>query len=178
MQGDKHSSQSIACMSGCDSEMARLFGIDFFSVLSRGSQFRVEAVMLRVAKPLPHRYILVSPSRDQVRLLLLVGCPHGSFNTPPPPHTLPQVASQAAMECTPLIMEPVSRLYTSPVVVLDFQSLYPSVVCCLIPSLGMCEHVLMLTFCNHVWPSLLADDCLQHVLLHLSWALESSRGTQ
>lgn len=71
MQGDKHSSQSIACLSGCDSEMARLFGIDFFSVLSRGSQFRVEAVMLRVAKPLPHRYILVSPSRDQVRLSCL-----------------------------------------------------------------------------------------------------------
>lgn len=32
---------------GRTSEMARLFGIDFFSVLSRGSQYRVEAVMLR-----------------------------------------------------------------------------------------------------------------------------------
>lgn len=84
---------------GRTSEMARLFGIDFFSVLTRGSQYRVEAVMLRVAKPL--NYVLVSASR-------------------------PQVASQAAMEVQPLIMEPESAFYTSPVIVLDFQSLYPS----------------------------------------------------
>lgn len=30
------------------------------------------------------------------------------------------------MECLPLVMEPESRMYCSPVVVLDFQSLYPS----------------------------------------------------
>jgi DNA polymerase zeta len=86
---------------GRTSEMARLLGIDFFSVLTRGSQFRVEAVALRVAKPL--NYLMPTASRVQV-------------------------ARQAAMECTPLVMEPVSRLYTSPVVVLDFQSLYPSII--------------------------------------------------
>jgi DNA polymerase zeta len=32
-----------------------------------------------------------------------------------------QVSGQAAMECIPLVMEPRSRFYTSPVVVLDFQ---------------------------------------------------------
>ena len=32
------------------------------------------------------------------------------------------------MAGVPLILEPVSRMYTSPVVVLDFQSLYPSIV--------------------------------------------------
>ena len=32
------------------------------------------------------------------------------------------------MECLPLVMEPESRFYTSPVVVLDFQSLYPSMI--------------------------------------------------
>ncbi|KAE9047947.1 DNA polymerase zeta catalytic subunit [Phytophthora rubi] len=83
------------------SEMARLFGIDFYSVLSRGSQYRVEAVMLRVTKR--KNYLLVSPSRNQV-------------------------AGQAPMECIPLVMEPHSSFYPDPVVVLDFQSLYPSLV--------------------------------------------------
>jgi hypothetical protein len=32
------------------------------------------------------------------------------------------------MECIPLVMEPASRFYPSPVLVLDFQSLYPSVM--------------------------------------------------
>ena len=83
------------------SELARLFGIDFFSVLSRGSQYRVESMMFRLTKP--QNYILFSPSKQQV-------------------------ASQAAPECLPLVMEPKSRLYNSPVLVLDFQSLYPSIV--------------------------------------------------
>lgn len=74
--------------------MARLFGIDFYSVLSRGSQYRVEAVMLRVTKRF--NYLLVSPSRSQV-------------------------ASQPPMECIPLVMEPHSSFYHDPVVVLDFQ---------------------------------------------------------
>lgn len=74
--------------------MARLFGIDFYSVLSRGSQFRVEAVMLRVTKR--NNFVLLSPSRNQV-------------------------AAQAPMECIPLVMEPQSRYYSDPVVVLDFQ---------------------------------------------------------
>lgn len=86
---------------GRTSEMARLIGIDFFSVLTRGSQFRVEACLLRVAKP--QGYALPSPSPAQV-------------------------AAQAAMECIPLVMEPLSRFYVSPVLVLDFQSLYPSVI--------------------------------------------------
>ncbi|RLN98691.1 hypothetical protein BBJ28_00016228 [Nothophytophthora sp. Chile5] len=83
------------------SEMARLFGIDFYSVLSRGSQYRVEAVMLRVTKR--KNFLLVSPSRTQV-------------------------AGQAPMECIPLVMEPHSSFYPDPVVVLDFQSLYPSLI--------------------------------------------------
>ena len=71
------------------SEMARLFGIDFYSVLSRGSQYRVEAVLLRVSKSLG--YFLLSPSRAQV-------------------------AAQAPMECIPLVMEPLSGFYPDPVV--------------------------------------------------------------
>ncbi|KAK9161490.1 hypothetical protein Syun_007831 [Stephania yunnanensis] len=83
------------------SELARIFGIDFFSVLSRGSQYRVESMLLRLAHT--QNYLAVSPGNQQV-------------------------ASQPAMECLPLVMEPESGFYADPVVVLDFQSLYPSMV--------------------------------------------------
>lgn len=41
---------------------------------------------------------------------------------------LVQVATQPAMECLPLVMEPKSGFYSDPVIVLDFQSLYPSMI--------------------------------------------------
>ncbi len=82
-------------------ELARVYGIDFFSVLTRGSQYRVESLLLRLAHT--QNFVLISPSKSQV-------------------------ANQSAMECLPLVMEPESRFYTSPVLVLDFQSLYPSMV--------------------------------------------------
>jgi DNA polymerase zeta len=83
------------------SEQARLIGVDWFSVISRGSQYKVENIMFRIAKP--ENFIVVSPSRRQV-------------------------GRQNALECLPLVMEPLSDFYTSPVLVLDFQSLYPSVM--------------------------------------------------
>ncbi|OQE23950.1 hypothetical protein PENFLA_c010G01476 [Penicillium flavigenum] len=83
------------------SEQARLLGIDFASVITRGSQFKVESLMFRIAKP--ENFLLVSPSRKQV-------------------------GQQNALECLPLVMEPQSDFYTSPLLVLDFQSLYPSVM--------------------------------------------------
>lgn len=86
---------------GRTSELAKLFGIQFYEVLSRGSQFRVESLMLRLAKP--QNYIAVSPS-------------------------VAQRAKMRAPEFLPLILEPESRLYTDPVIVLDFQSLYPSII--------------------------------------------------
>ena len=39
-----------------------------------------------------------------------------------------KVGKQTAAECMPLIMEPLSAFYNSPLLVLDFQSLYPSVM--------------------------------------------------
>jgi DNA polymerase zeta len=39
-----------------------------------------------------------------------------------------KVGKQNAAECMPLIMEPASAFYSSPLLVLDFQSLYPSVM--------------------------------------------------
>ncbi|APA07252.1 hypothetical protein sscle_02g020220 [Sclerotinia sclerotiorum 1980 UF-70] len=83
------------------SEQARLLGVDFFSVFSRGSQFKVESLMFRIAKP--ENFMLISPSRKQV-------------------------GGQNALECLPLVMEPQSAFYSSPLLVLDFQSLYPSVM--------------------------------------------------
>lgn len=79
----------------------RLFGIQFYEVLSRGSQFRVESMMLRLAKPL--NFVPVSPS-------------------------VQQRASMKAPEYIPLILEPESKLYNDPIIVLDFQSLYPSII--------------------------------------------------
>jgi DNA polymerase elongation subunit (family B) len=82
-------------------ECARLYGIDYTSVLTRGSQYRVEASLIHLARR--HNYLLLSPSRKAV-------------------------ASQAPMEVIPLVMEPRSQFYADPVVILDFQSLYPSMM--------------------------------------------------
>lgn len=46
------------------SELARVFGIDFFSVLSRGSQYRVESMLVRLAHT--QNYVLISPGHQQV----------------------------------------------------------------------------------------------------------------
>ena len=102
---------------GRTAEMARCFGIDFFSVISRGSQYRVESMVLRLAHS--QNYVAVAPSAEQV-------------------------ARQAAMEALPLILEPQSQMYVDPVCVLDFQSLYPSMIIaynlCYSTCLGRPEH--------------------------------------
>ncbi|KAM7535525.1 hypothetical protein Aperf_G00000090701 [Anoplocephala perfoliata] len=83
------------------SEFARVFGIEFFHVLSRGSQYRVESLLLRTARRL--NFVLPSPNPAQR-------------------------ARQRAPQAIPLTLEPLSGLHAdAPVVVLDFQSLYPSI---------------------------------------------------
>ncbi|KAI8909780.1 hypothetical protein EDD86DRAFT_190413 [Gorgonomyces haynaldii] len=82
-------------------EFAKVFGIDFYSVLTRGSQFKVESVLSRLARP--ENYIMFSPKRKDV-------------------------AEMRALECIPLNTEPLTELYVDPVLLLDFQSLYPSVM--------------------------------------------------
>lgn len=47
-------------------EFSRVFGVDFFSVISRGSQFKVESFMFRIAKP--ESFVLRSPSKREVTL--------------------------------------------------------------------------------------------------------------
>ena len=44
---------------------ARAFGIDFFSVLARGSQYRVESMMCRLAHS--QNYLLLAASKEQVK---------------------------------------------------------------------------------------------------------------
>ena len=81
--------------------MSRLIGIDFVSVLRRGSQFRVESVMMRITKP--RNYILFNPTPYNIK-------------------------NQRALEVQALTREPVSGFYKDPVIILDFQSLYPSLM--------------------------------------------------
>ena len=64
-------------------EMTRLYGIDFDSVLARGSQFKIEAVMLRVTKS--NNFLLLSASKMQI-------------------------AKQKMLQCVPLILEPPKQL--------------------------------------------------------------------
>ncbi|KAI3662608.1 hypothetical protein MP638_000718 [Amoeboaphelidium occidentale] len=82
-------------------EFARVYGCDFYSVLSRGSQYKVEAMMLRFLKR--ENFVAISPTRKQVNKM-------------------------SAAEALPLVMEPQSGFYCDPIVVLDFQSLYPSIM--------------------------------------------------
>ncbi|CAI2731232.1 unnamed protein product [Schistosoma spindalis] len=87
---------------GRTSEFARIFGIEFYHVLSRGSQYRVESLLCRIARQ--SNFILPSPS-------------------------VTQRAHQLAPEGIPLNLEPESVFFIDgPVAVLDFQSLYPSVI--------------------------------------------------
>lgn len=82
-------------------EQARLIGIDFHSVYYRGSQYKVESFLIRLCKS--ESFILISPTKTNVQ-------------------------NQKALECVPLVMEPEAAFYKSPMLILDFQSLYPSIM--------------------------------------------------
>lgn len=80
-------------------EMAKVYGIQFEEVMTRGSQLRVESMLLRFCR----RLGLFAPSI-----------------------TPEQRNEMQAPEQLQLVMEPQSGFYLDPVIVLDFQSLYPS----------------------------------------------------
>lgn len=84
-----------------DMNMAKVYGIDYESVMTRGSQFRVEALLSKISKSTDH--LLLSASQAQVK-------------------------EQDELEVIALVIEPDRRFYVDPVVVVDFQSLYPSVI--------------------------------------------------
>ena len=81
--------------------MANVYGIDYESVMTRGSQFRVEAIMSRISKS--QGYLLLSATQKQVW-------------------------EQQQLEVIPLVIEPEKQFYTDPVIIVDFQSLYPSLI--------------------------------------------------
>lgn len=83
------------------SELARVYGTQFIDVITRGSQIGIESMMLRLAKL--QNLTPLSPTTNQRNRM-------------------------KAPESLPLVMEPESNIYYDPVAVLDFQSLYPSVV--------------------------------------------------
>jgi DNA polymerase zeta len=86
---------------GRTAEMAKIYGINFNSVLQRGSQYKIEASMIRAVHE--KDFLLFSATRAQV-------------------------ANQRGLEHEPLILEPPKQLIVDPVIVVDFQSLYPSIM--------------------------------------------------
>jgi len=82
-------------------EYTMLLGVDFFSAITRGSQFQVEGVMVQVGKPV--NYVFPSPNKEQVK-------------------------SQPGLEYIATNLEPKSELHCDPVAVFDFRSLYPSLI--------------------------------------------------
>ena len=74
--------------------------------------------MFRIGKP--ESLVFLSPSKQDAGPFLLY---FQLILT-----SLSQVGKQNAAECMPLIMEPLSAFYNGPLVVLDFQSLYPSIM--------------------------------------------------
>lgn len=130
-------------------EFSRMYGILAEEVVTRGSQYRVEATLLRLAHPL--KYAMLSPSMLQV-------------------HRQPRI------ECVPLVMQPKADFYgkEDPVVVLDFRSLYPSIIIaynlCYTTCLGMVQPtahgrlgvVANFTQRDSLLAELLPDDGAQH----------------
>ncbi|KAF4687227.1 DNA polymerase zeta catalytic subunit [Perkinsus olseni] len=86
-------------------------------VLTRGSQYRVECILHRAATR--SGFSLVTSSKAQVK-------------------------GQPALEGVPMVLEPRSGYYRTPTIILDFQSLYPSIIIaynmCYSTCLGRVEH--------------------------------------
>ncbi|KAH0575557.1 DNA polymerase [Spironucleus salmonicida] len=83
-------------------ESAKLFQLPIYEVLSRGSQFKINAMLLTICR---NRNIIIGP-------------------TP----TLQQISNMKALEALPLVSEPETKYYSKPLLIFDFSSLYPSVM--------------------------------------------------
>jgi DNA polymerase zeta len=76
--------------------------------------------MFRIAKP--ESFVLVSPSKEAVCSPFSIASRYRLIRDGG------QVGKQNAAECQALVQEPASAFYEDPVLVLDFQSLYPSIM--------------------------------------------------
>ncbi|OAF69783.1 hypothetical protein A3Q56_02419 [Intoshia linei] len=83
------------------SNLASISGIEFENVLLRGSMYRCESYLQRLCKK--DNYFCLSPSGKDI------------IGSDPLSHI-------------PLTLQPFSGFYTNPVIVLDYQSLYPSII--------------------------------------------------
>lgn len=83
--------------------MSTLLGTDFFSVLTRGSQYQVECVLSRIVNKKDDKLLLYSPASENVRRM-------------------------RALEKTAHLLEPKLGFHSDPVLVFDFRSLYPSII--------------------------------------------------
>ncbi|CAL6037964.1 DNA_polymerase [Hexamita inflata] len=84
-------------------ETSKLFKIPFYESITRGSQYKVEAFLFTEAR---EQQFVLGPSPTKY-----------------------EVAKMKAMEATPLVAEPKSGFYAYPMLVFDFASLYPSIIC-------------------------------------------------
>ena len=82
-------------------QFVKIYGIDFESNLTRGSQYKVEGVLSHLVKS--KNVVLLSATRSQL-------------------------IQQSPPKFTPMVMEPPKNIFYNPVIVLDFQSLYPSIM--------------------------------------------------
>ena len=89
------------------SEFSRVYGVLYRDAFMRGSQHKVESTMLRLLHQDGDNgergFVMFSPSADEIKRMRNISA-------------------------LPLIMEPQSNFYEDPVIVLDFASLYPSVM--------------------------------------------------
>lgn len=84
-------------------ESCSIQGTDITDELMRGSQYHIENFLLRINKDPLFQFLCLNATESQLAL-------------------------QPATVAIPMVMEPMSSLYTSPLIVMDFQSLYPSVM--------------------------------------------------
>lgn len=81
--------------------LSRVFGIDLYSILTRGSQFLVNSVLKDLTKSTD--FLIFSATRQQL-------------------------SAQTSISKGALVLEPVKSLWTDPIIILDFQSLYSSLM--------------------------------------------------